>query len=206
MQVENITWVPATQNETQNCQRLRDALASLPSAPRQLVRLAPGVFDCGSTTLSVPTQVTLEGSGDDTVIEGDLDHSSLGVVHLFGQAKLTRLQVVNDPFLGSNTAIAISAWDILPIHGSPTLVDVTAYVTPEFAPLETYSLRVSQESIRVEGGSFSGGPVRLVGSGYSVTFLRSGLVHVDADANITVRCPFYLWLVTGAPGLGPGCP
>ncbi len=201
MQVENITWVPATGRFSENCRRLRDVLGALPSSPRQLVRLAPGNYYCNVTTLFVPTHVDLEGSGDESVIYGNLDNSALGIVHLLGGANLSRVRVQNHVPSPVNGVIAISIWELGSVQGSPKLVDVK---TQAFGG---HPLLVSGRDVVVEGGSFTGdGQIMLTGTGN--TFKLRGaelLTTVNAAPGVTARCYFYV-----APNLlpsdGPACP
>ncbi len=203
VQVENVTWVPATNDAEANCDRLRDTLVSVPEEPFQVVRLAPGFFDCDLSTLFVPSHVSLEGSGKFTYIYAEIDHSTLGVVHLIGQARLSRLVVQNKQAFPVDAAIAVSAWDFS-VLGSPTLVDVEAVVASNADP--AHPLWVAGEDVRVERGSFNGDDIRLVGGGYTFTLFGGALEGVDADETVTANCYFYRSLTTDAAVVGGACP
>ncbi len=202
IQVENTTWVPAIEVGTSNCQRLRDTLDSLPTSPDQVVRLTPGLYFCGSTTLYVPSHVTLEGSGFGTIIGSYTDNVVAGVVHPIGRAVLSRLSVENYTISPVNAAIAVSVLDFPAVAGSPTLVDVNARVVASSGT--AYPLWIGVEDVSVEGGSFSGGDIRVTGSNHTFTLTRSALEGLDADATITVDCSFNRLLTTGAT-LVSGC-
>ena len=204
MQVENVTWVPATNDLSANCQRLRDTLASLPTFPAQTVRLAPGVFDCGATTLFVSSDVALEGSGNHTMVVGSTDNSVMGVVHLSGQASLSRLTVWNHLINPANGVIAISAWDFPSLIGSPSLIDVVAIVPSSVDP--AYPLWILGEEVKVAHSFFLGGDIRLTGGSYTFTLYGGALEGVDADATVTANCYFFRNLTTEAAHRGGLCP
>ncbi len=201
MQFDNTTWVPATSDGVANCQRLRDTLDSLPSSPDQLVHLAPGLYFCDSATLFVRTQVTLLGSGDRTVIVGVVDSSILGVVHLRGRSVLRRLQVWNLTTTPTDGSIAVSAWELVPSGGSPTLVDVKTLLASSAGTV--HPLFVIDEDVVVEGGSFPNGDIRLSGSNYTFKLSGSALEGIDADPTVVARCHYYRNLDTGAPNANP---
>ena len=132
MRIENVTWVANTGTgsaaELANCQALRDALASLPpfSSPRQLVVLASGRYAC-HTPVVVPPEVTLEGSGVNTVIHGGIDDSSTGLVALTDGAILSKVFVWNTTSAPTQAAIAVSVVSAIGgLNGRVTLIDVTA--------------------------------------------------------------------------------
>lgn len=116
IRVNRILQVSAVGTAAENCQALRDTLGSITdssAAKRYLVRLEPGSFDCGNTTVEVPQGVTIEGSGPElTTVEGGVDAALIGVVHMADNTALRSLRVNNfnsNPTFG---AIAVSAWKI----------------------------------------------------------------------------------------------
>lgn len=116
IKVNQIVQVDGTGTETQNCQALRDTLASLSgvsASNRYLVRLEPGGYDCGTLAVFVPVGATLEGSGpEQTTIHGMVDNTSLGVVHLVNDAVLRSLTVDNRNSNATFGAIAVSVFDL----------------------------------------------------------------------------------------------
>ena len=116
LRVNRILQVGAIGSHTQNCQALRDTLTSITDSSasiRYLVRLEPGTYDCGSTTVFVPSGVTLEGSGREmTTIVGDTDHILLGVIHLVDYTALRALTVNNQKSSPDFDAIAVSVWKV----------------------------------------------------------------------------------------------
>ena len=207
IQVENITWVtgpwPLDQGE-EACERLRDTLASLPESPRQTVRLGSGGFSCGEKPLVVPDHVVLEGSGRGwagTRIVGYVDNSVWGVVHLVGQATLSRLEVRSS---GSNDSVAVSAFDDTFHIGSPKLIDVVLVSNSDIG--SAYPLVVIGKDVEARSTDFYGGNIRLLGGGYAFTLFGGTLRGIDADETVTAKCYFYRSWQTNAAVVGPACP
>ncbi len=212
IRVENITWVAAPRflstSDEQPCERLRDTLASLPKFPRQTVRLGSGAFYCGEKPLVVPDHVVLEGSGrgarSGTEIVGQIENSVWGVVHLEGQATLSRLTVSNYGPGGPDGSVGVSAFDTATSHhGSPKLIDVTVQV---FFANPAYPLVVIGKDVEARGAEFRSGAIRLLGGGYTFTLFGGALRIVDADETVTARCYFYRSLLSDAAVAGPACP
>lgn len=116
IKVNKVVQVDAGGTEQENCQALRDTLASLSgvsASNRFLVRLEPGGYDCGTTAVFVPGGATLEGSGpEQTTIYGMIDNTSLGVVHLVNDGVLRSLTVDNRNSNATFGAIAVSVFDL----------------------------------------------------------------------------------------------
>lgn len=115
LQVNNIIFVQATGTPAQNCQALRDTLASITdSTPITVaepntyeVRLEPGLYDCGANVVFVPPGVGLIGaSTSQTYIRGTVDNPLLGVVHLTASASLRGLRV------SGSGQVAVSVWEL----------------------------------------------------------------------------------------------
>lgn len=91
-----------------------------------LLKIAPGVYDLGGTSLFAEEFVDIEGSGENvTILRGDITTDGLllplqGVVAGASNAELRFLTVINAATSGSN-AVAIS-YD----HTTPKLLHVTA--------------------------------------------------------------------------------
>ena len=104
--LQNTLFVSADSTQANNCNDLRDALAEAGSiaAPEQkvLVRLDTGTFDCGSTGITVPANVILEGGGNHssnilfnsgaTAIVGSVEGA---LVSLNSATELRRLDIRN---------------------------------------------------------------------------------------------------------------
>lgn len=113
--VNRVLQVGAVGTAMENCQALRDTLASITdssSSNRYLVRLEPGSYECGNlTAVVVPVGVTLEGSGRElTTIAGGIDQVETGVVHMSDDTTLRSLRVNNFNTNPIFNAIAVSAW------------------------------------------------------------------------------------------------
>ena len=206
IRVEKTTWVPATKDPVDNCERLRKTLDALPAGQDHVVLLSAGAYWCLSSTLIVPHRVVLEGAGPGTLILGNIDNAALGVVHLEGNAELRRVQVQNSESSPANAAIAVSAWELSSLPGGPDLVDVDAYVSVSSGA--AYPLWLAEENAVVDGGSFKGGNIRLAGGNFDFLLEASAIEGVDADPTVTPKCYFYLNLLTGVPSSDPSgtCP
>ncbi len=97
--VNRVLWVDATGTPAENCASLRTTLAGLAGATENYrVNLEPGLYDCGTNTVSVPSLVAVVGAGRRaTVIVGTPNSPDTGVVefdHAPG-AGLQRVEVVH---------------------------------------------------------------------------------------------------------------
>lgn len=116
--VNNVLQVAAGPDETQNCASLRDVLSSIDdngSDKPYLVRLEPGKYYCGDTSLFVGGYITLEGAGkNNTGIEGTVDDSLWGVIHLGGSFSGVRSLSVRNltETPPEEAAIGISIWRV----------------------------------------------------------------------------------------------
>jgi hypothetical protein len=133
-----------------NCQTLRDTLDGLvgPAA----VLLGPGTYDCGANSVTIPSGVSLIGSGRNlTTITGNVA-SFDGLVRLAGDdIALAQLTVVNDGAGTSSAGIAISIGAGLPTSRNWRLRDVTAV-----AMNQTFiSNAISAEAADCDGGLMS---------------------------------------------------
>ena len=63
--VNRVKWVSAADTDTKNCTALRDTLAAISGSASNsyLVKLEPGVYACGTNTVSVPSFTAIEGAG-----------------------------------------------------------------------------------------------------------------------------------------------
>ncbi len=201
MRVENITWIATKEgNETGNCQVLRDVLAALPYGG-QLVILEPGIYDCGTAPLFVPPLVSIEGSGEDTVIRGHVDSPSHGVVDLEGSTTLSRVVVRNTVDTPKHSAIVVSATATQEV----LLVVLTDVTTRSSSGAELrYSLYADNTSVRVYGGDYGWGKIWLTGSAdfwlFGATF-----EGVLTDPGITALCYFFRH-PSGFAAEGNACP
>lgn len=133
--VERTIFFSATGTEAENCIALRDVLNSITGASSSTlfhVKVSGGVYDCGTTTLSIPSYVLVEGAGiNRTFISGTRDDAFFGVVDFdrLVDAGLRSLSVGN-----GGSGIAVTALDAalvlenVALHG-PTALRVFAHVS-----------------------------------------------------------------------------
>ena len=124
-------------NPDEGCAALQDVLDSL--SPDSLVKIGPGDIWCGTTSLTIPNGVTVEGAGrDSTSISGDRSSANFGVVDFDNSfATLRDVEVVHAG--GGNFSIAVTVFDS----------------TVTFEQVRILSLAASQASaaLRVLGGT-----------------------------------------------------
>ena len=110
--------VRPTSSATTNGTALLDALASISgngvgTDDRWLIKLEPGVYDVGGTSVAMRSFVDIEGSGEGvTLIIGRTSTLTSGVVNLEDDSELRYVSVVNDGDTGSNatgTAISVAS-------------------------------------------------------------------------------------------------
>jgi len=168
------------------CQGLRDVLAGLSdgsSSSPYLVRLEPGLFQCGSSALFVPSWVTVEGAGSRlTTITGLVDSAVFGVVHLGRAAELRSLKVDNVGASQSSGGIAVSVWSLSPPIDA-ALHDVR--LSEASTGVNLYSLYSLGATMSVWSSSL--GAVKLESSG--VVFKYSELGSVTQSGS-SVRCDY----------------
>lgn len=113
LKVNRVVWVAATGTASQNCAALRGILDDLAGTTSDslayLVRLEPGTYSCGTSTVTVPSHVALVGTGPRTTqIFGDPESPDTGVVH-FDQASNSELRLLRIQHWGdTQDAVAIS--------------------------------------------------------------------------------------------------
>ena len=146
-------------------QALLSALAGInpgscfgPGEDRWLLKVEPGVYDLGATTLAMKACVDVEGSGEATtrITRAGSDcpsfGSNVGTVRISEQVELRSLTVENTG--GTNCAIAVYSESA----GNPRITDVTIRASGALSQasglrLQDASPEVSRTTIRVTGST-----------------------------------------------------
>lgn len=92
--VNRLIHVAATGTPAQNCQAAKDVINGITGASATtpyLVKLEPGVYDCGFTMLRMRQHISVEGSGKATIIRG----ASYTVLELASNMELRSVRVEN---------------------------------------------------------------------------------------------------------------
>jgi hypothetical protein len=90
---------------------------------RYLLKLSPGIYDIGTSSLQMKQYVDMEGSGENTtIITGHIDSQTSGVVRGASRAEIRFLTVRNTG--GGTDAVAIYN-----TSASPKITNVTAYAS-----------------------------------------------------------------------------
>ncbi len=112
--VERTMWISATGTAAENCTALRNVLDSIPGpgtlANAYLVKVGPGRYDCGLTTVNVPAFVAVEGAGIEvTLITGSQSSPTEGVVTFNTSSGFSELRSMTVAHLGGaiDDAIAV---------------------------------------------------------------------------------------------------
>jgi len=113
-QIRTVLVSPTPGNSVASGTTLRNALAAIPSptsTDRWLVKIEPGIYDIGSTSLQMRSWVDMEGSGIGvTTIHGSVDMPYLGTINGADNAELRLLTVE----AASANAIAMSNTSVSP--------------------------------------------------------------------------------------------
>jgi hypothetical protein len=168
MQTVHVHPVPG--DDTGSGTRLINALAGITDASatkHYVVKVEPGIYDVGSTMLTMKQYVDIEGSGQlATIIKGNSNNDSsllTGVVKGASDAELRDLQVQSLSYSSQPISIAIL------LNGTTTSVrDVTTLTTGS----STWGIRILSASPTIEGvtvnsnstGSATGIGVKFVGA------------------------------------------
>ena len=158
---DNLIIVRVDASDAQNCANLRDAIAN--TSGIRTLRLPPATYDCGTTSLDIPSGVTLEGLGQQhTRIIGQLSAISTPVVSLLGGSELYNLTVENTitgSSTGTNVALGAEADSVI---NHVTIISQGANNDNVGILLSTSSVservRINHATIRVDNGrSFNDG-------------------------------------------------
>jgi len=106
---------PSGMDPTENCASLQATLAGITdNAPdnRYLIRLEPGVYDCGATEIVMKEHVDIEGAGRGVSELRVTGTSPVDVVQMASHSQLRNLDVTNSATPGGAVTIAIHAEDV----------------------------------------------------------------------------------------------
>lgn len=186
--VNRVLQVSSAGTNEQNCQGLRDTLAGIADASftkPYLIRLEPGTYDCGSTTVFLFEGMAIEGSGVDlTILRGAVDNPILGVLHINGsKVALRNIGVFNtwDSGTEGGTAIAVSIFEIGTGPG-PTSVELRAVQLGA----ADYSISITEGAPIVWSSSV--GSIRNDGGNLFLRNSRVGTVQTNGGQTRCVFC------------------
>jgi hypothetical protein len=147
-QIRTVLVSPVPGNPLASGTALRSVLAGIPSpssTDRWLLKIEPGIYDIGSTSLPMRSWVDIEGSGIGvTTIRGSVDSLSDGTVNGANNAELRLLTVEaqsNFSIAVANIAAsprlyrlkliatAVTAWGIRNVNGAPLIEECEIVVT-----------------------------------------------------------------------------
>ena len=164
--------ISPTGTPAENCTALRNVLFGITDNAadnRYVVKLEPGVYDCGSIWVTMKSFVDIEGSGEQTtLIQGSIPHPN-GVVNGSDDSELRALTVVND-----NDNMGIGTVAIAGSNSNVRLSRVTAH---------------AENDLGSAFGIFLTGPAMLsdvTASAFSLSTFAAG-IQVDADGVQLVR-------------------
>jgi len=106
---------PTGANSVENCVNLQANLAGITdNAPnnRYLIRLKPGIYDCGATEIVMKEHVDIEGAGRGLSEIRGTGASPVDVVQMASHSELRNLTVTNAATPGGAVTIAIHAPDV----------------------------------------------------------------------------------------------
>lgn len=130
--INRLIHIAATGTPQENCQALKDTLASIgdasePEPPsdaseenRYVLKLEPGIYDCGENFVPMTPWVSIEGSGTATEIRST--SRGFATVELASNTELRSVKVVNN---GNEYAYAVGVY-LRKVVTSTRLYDVTA--------------------------------------------------------------------------------
>jgi hypothetical protein len=163
----------------ENLSVIADADAGRP----YLVKIEPGTYDIGTSTLSMIPYVDIEGSGRDiTIIKGQIsgDTFDAGVVSGASHAELRYLSVVRS---GGGKAGAAIVND----GASPDITDVTIFSSGATgANIGVYNLNASPRLRAVQVGAEGGGAAYGIGNVNSTVLISGGLINAAAGNLINI--------------------
>lgn len=149
--------VSAAGTATENCQNLRDTLASITDAAADnpyVIRLEPGEYDCGSTALTMKSYVDVEGSGEGvTRIVGspEADPSELGVIDMADHVEIRFVTVEHTGNAGGALCIATA---VSARSGESRITHST--LVAQAADCNSCGLFVKGATVRVDDSSING--------------------------------------------------
>jgi len=106
---------PTVADAAQNCADLQATLAGITdNAPdnRYLIRLKPGIYDCGASEIVMKEHVDIEGAGRGLTEVRGTGASPVDVVQLASHAELRNLTVTNSARPGGAVTIAVHAQEV----------------------------------------------------------------------------------------------
>lgn len=178
LSVERTVWVSATGTPEENCTGLRNALDSI-SGPAtlengHLVKVGPGRYDCGSTTVNVPAFVAVEGAGIEvTFVTGDQDSVNEGVVTFGPDSGFSELRSMSVAHLGGAITDAIAVRVVAP---SEVVLENVVLVSPA-GPTSSTALHAEETAagavLVVTRHSVVAGPTAVAASGDATIQLES---------------------------------
>lgn len=130
--VERTIFVSATGTGEENCTAVRNLLDGLLSGTRRyLIKLGPGTYDCGTTSLAIPGNVTLEGAGRRaTYITGVIDNDEFGVVDFAEDGGTLRSLAVGNDGISTADAVAVTVFNARSVSLENVDLAVGAVVHP----------------------------------------------------------------------------
>lgn len=138
-----------------NCQGLRDTLTAITDATAAnpyVLRLEPGEYDCGTSTVTMKPHVDLEGSGEGiTRVFGSHDATAddLGVIDLVDQVEIRFLTVENtgNPDLAAAVSAKITGGESR-ITNATLISDGVTGTSYGLLAKSTATVRITDSSVR----------------------------------------------------------
>jgi len=211
-QIRTVLVSPTPGNSVASGTTLRNALAAIPSpssTDRWLVKIEPGIYDIGATSLQMRSWVDMEGSGIGvTTIHGSVDMPFLGTINGADNAELRLLTVEAasaNAIAMSNTSVSprlyrvkftasgLAAWGIRNFGSAPQIEECEIITTSSggtgsvaygvvFRDYAYSGVRSSilRSKISVSGGATNYGVY--MQDGQTVTLIRNSQVTVNGGA------------------------
>ena len=223
-QIRTVLVSPVPGNPVASGTALRNALAGIPSpssTDRWLLKIEPGIYDIGSTSLPMRSWVDIEGSGIGvTTIRGSVNSSSDGTVN---GANNTELRLLTVEAQSSNFSIAmanitasprlyrlkliataVNAWGIRNI-GSAPLIEECGIVVTSTSTSSTFATGILFKGFPPAGvrSSILRSTIAVSGAAtnYGVNMLDAQTVTLIRDSRMDVAGGTTTYGISAAPNL-----